>query len=490
MNDLRDRLARLGLSQYYDVFAAEGFDSWDTVLDITESDLSHLNVKLGHRRKIQRAIAESRGQSSDRPLPITLGRTNSVEASYRSDDSGGEGKNKPGESSTATPNAPGTKRKYRRHPKPDEHAPERPPSAYVIFSNHVRESLKGQDLTFTEIAKVVGERWQVLPAAEREACERQANTAKERYYAELAEYKKTSQYESYQKYLEDFRQKHAAPLKGKRSKLETETSTSTRSSSHDQLERGGAANRRVSSAQPETGQFPEPSPPVGSARLPAGSYPSKPTSPASRSLPSMQSPRMSEYYSPVSASPRSAMMQKELVSDMATTNLNRESSRGSGDSNAPYHPPAYPESARQPNSTTPPSYGYPPQFHPQLQSEMSQRRGQRDPTRLPPLTHEDTTLSSESGQSGYGPPPTGYSVQAPPTDSIKTMRTLPQPVPSIGPPASHLDRPPATAPTPQLPLPATSHDYRTQGGLAVLLRAGELASQAADDEQQPKEGSP
>jgi hypothetical protein len=69
-------------------------------------------------------------------------------------------------------------------------------------------------LTFTEIAKVVGERWQVLPAAEREACERQANTAKERYYAELAEYKKTSQYESYQKYLEDFRQKHAAPLKG------------------------------------------------------------------------------------------------------------------------------------------------------------------------------------------------------------------------------------------------------------------------------------
>ena len=30
---------------------------------------------------------------------------------------------------------PSGKRKYRRHPKPDENAPERPPSAYVIFSN-------------------------------------------------------------------------------------------------------------------------------------------------------------------------------------------------------------------------------------------------------------------------------------------------------------------------------------------------------------------
>lgn len=78
----------------------------------------------------------------------------------------------------------------------------------------MRESLKGQDLSFTEIAKVVGERWQVLPAEEREGCERQANGAKEKYYAELAEYKKTPQYEAYQKYLEDFKAKHSVPTKG------------------------------------------------------------------------------------------------------------------------------------------------------------------------------------------------------------------------------------------------------------------------------------
>lgn len=74
--------------------------------------------------------------------------------------------------------------------------------------------MKGQDLSFTEIAKIVGEKWQVLPVDERENCEKQANGAKEKYYAELADYKKTTQFEVYQKYLEDFKAKHAAPTKG------------------------------------------------------------------------------------------------------------------------------------------------------------------------------------------------------------------------------------------------------------------------------------
>lgn len=29
----------LGISQYLDAFLDQGFDSWDTILDITESDL-------------------------------------------------------------------------------------------------------------------------------------------------------------------------------------------------------------------------------------------------------------------------------------------------------------------------------------------------------------------------------------------------------------------------------------------------------------------
>ena len=39
MTDLDSVLSRLGLSQYLDKFVAEGFETWDTVLDITEEDL-------------------------------------------------------------------------------------------------------------------------------------------------------------------------------------------------------------------------------------------------------------------------------------------------------------------------------------------------------------------------------------------------------------------------------------------------------------------
>jgi hypothetical protein len=39
MVTLSERLERIGLSQYLDIFTAEGFDTWETVLDVTESDL-------------------------------------------------------------------------------------------------------------------------------------------------------------------------------------------------------------------------------------------------------------------------------------------------------------------------------------------------------------------------------------------------------------------------------------------------------------------
>ena len=39
MTELGPILARLGLSQYLDIFQDEGFDKWEIVLDITESDL-------------------------------------------------------------------------------------------------------------------------------------------------------------------------------------------------------------------------------------------------------------------------------------------------------------------------------------------------------------------------------------------------------------------------------------------------------------------
>ncbi|KAH7364320.1 hypothetical protein BKA65DRAFT_389129 [Rhexocercosporidium sp. MPI-PUGE-AT-0058] len=228
MTELASIFAELGISHYLHEFIEQGFDTWETILDITESDFDALGVKLGHRRKLQRKIANSRGLSSDRAL-----------ASPRNtptDDRQGEEQKPTGtkcEGKDGTGPVPGAKRKYRRHPKPDENAPERPPSAYVIFSNKMREDLKGRNLSFTEIAKLVGENWQNLSPGEKDPYEQQAFSAKERYNNELAEYKKTDYFAEYSQYLVEFKARHSNPQQtsdadaSKRPKLEAHVSTAS-----------------------------------------------------------------------------------------------------------------------------------------------------------------------------------------------------------------------------------------------------------------------
>ncbi|KAM0509314.1 hypothetical protein ACHAP6_000378 [Verticillium nonalfalfae] len=189
----------LGILQYLDTFVEQGFDTWATILDITESDLDALGVKLGHRRKLQRRIANSRGLAPDASL------VSPIRASV--EDTRTENTKPEPIKQDSKDIAVVTKRKYRRHPKPDENAPERPPSAYVLFSNKMRDDLKGRNLTFTEIAKLVGENWQSLSPVEKEPFETQALNAKEKYNQDLAEYKKTYDYKKYAQYLHDFKQK-------------------------------------------------------------------------------------------------------------------------------------------------------------------------------------------------------------------------------------------------------------------------------------------
>lgn len=262
-------------------------------------------------------------------------------------------------------------------------------------------------------------------------------------------------------------------IEGKRSKLETETSNSTtRSNSNDQGER--APTRRVSSAQSDnyTGHHrSKSSPPVGPQRLPSvASHPSKSTSPATHSLSGFNSPRMADHYSPLSASPRSASLHKENSFETHPSAMTRAAS-GHSDINLPYPASAYGHPPSQPSSNSPPAaYG----SHYQPPIDLPSRRSMRESSRLPPLTHEDTTLSSDSGQTSYS---TSYSGPLlPMIDASKSMRTLPAPVPSAGAAPSPLDRPPipATAPSQQ-------PDYRASAPLAALLRAGELA-RTADEE--------
>lgn len=85
----------------------------------------------------------------------------------------------------------------------------------VYFLVEMRETLKDHNLTFTEIAKLVGENWQSLRPEEKDVFESQANFAKEKYNRELTEYKKTPEYRKYSQYLHDFKERQAKQYKGK-----------------------------------------------------------------------------------------------------------------------------------------------------------------------------------------------------------------------------------------------------------------------------------
>src|SRR5689334_7937469 len=60
MQLIADWLETLGLSEYAQRFADNAIDL-TTVRDVTEQDLKEIGVRLGHRRKILRAIAELNG---------------------------------------------------------------------------------------------------------------------------------------------------------------------------------------------------------------------------------------------------------------------------------------------------------------------------------------------------------------------------------------------------------------------------------------------
>lgn len=220
MGDLELTLTWLGMDRYLERFIEAGFDSWETVLEITENDLDVstlitstvawistdqaqiLNVDLGHRRKLQREIANTKRLARDPAFVTPLYGINPPPSSSPR----GVSSSSTNVQQDGTP----TKRSYRHHPKPDPKAPERPYSAYVLFSNHTREQLKDQNLPFAELSKVVGEKWQQLTREEKEHWKAKGAAPWEKYKAEMAEYQKTDGFQEHQRYLSEFKSTQAA----------------------------------------------------------------------------------------------------------------------------------------------------------------------------------------------------------------------------------------------------------------------------------------
>ncbi|KAF2439468.1 hypothetical protein P171DRAFT_123151 [Karstenula rhodostoma CBS 690.94] len=219
---LTDVLERLGLTPYLGALAENGFHNWETVLDITEEDLTTLNFKLGHRRTLQREIATFRG------VPSTL----ALDESNASD--------QPALSTSAletlaretqTP-PPREKRRYRRHPRADTNAPKKPKTAYVNFADHLRTEPDISSLSFVDIAREVGRRWQHLPPEQKRIWESHAARAMQEYEAQMDEYKKTDSWRKYQAYLIDFRSQQQVSSKASLSSTRPSQSRTTTSSSY------------------------------------------------------------------------------------------------------------------------------------------------------------------------------------------------------------------------------------------------------------------
>merc|ERR1719188_1833758 len=86
------------------------------------------------------------------------------------------------------------KTKFRK----DENAPKKPLSAYFLWMADNREGLVNQGLAHKEILKKLGEMWKTVTDEQKKPYQDKAATAKKTYEVELAKYKNTDDYKTYQ----------------------------------------------------------------------------------------------------------------------------------------------------------------------------------------------------------------------------------------------------------------------------------------------------
>ena len=75
--------------------------------------------------------------------------------------------------------------------KKDPNLPKRATSAFMFYSAKIRPIIKEEnpDIKFTEMGKVIGEKWRELSAEDKKEFEVMANKDKQRYSDEMAKYK-------------------------------------------------------------------------------------------------------------------------------------------------------------------------------------------------------------------------------------------------------------------------------------------------------------
>ena len=75
--------------------------------------------------------------------------------------------------------------------KKDPNAPKRATTAFMFYSNKMRPIIKKEkpDIKFTEMGKLIGEKWRGLSSDDKKEFEVMADEDKERYNKEMTKYK-------------------------------------------------------------------------------------------------------------------------------------------------------------------------------------------------------------------------------------------------------------------------------------------------------------
>jgi hypothetical protein len=188
--ELHAILKDLDLQQYFNDLVEQGFDTWNNFINIKESDMILLKIKLGHRRKLQREIFRRQGHDDNGVL------SGSLAASPRPNE----------RNSGADCNIQGShaKRRYKRRTPRDPNAPTRPDTAYVAYAKAQRQDPEVASLSFVEIAQLVGDRWTHLSKNSKDPWIHKAEVEREEYKSAVVDYRQT---EAYQQYCENIQSK-------------------------------------------------------------------------------------------------------------------------------------------------------------------------------------------------------------------------------------------------------------------------------------------
>lgn len=100
------------------------------------------------------------------------------------------------------------------------------------FADKLREDPEVSQLSFVNIAKEVGKRWQNLPAAQKRGWESEAARAMQEFEAQMDEYKRTDSWRKYQRYLHEFKSQQSQQSQSQSGKRPVGSRSTTDSSNN------------------------------------------------------------------------------------------------------------------------------------------------------------------------------------------------------------------------------------------------------------------